>query len=199
MKKTLLLINSSGRHEDSVTRQMAQQVIEEIDNSTESINLIERDIANGIPFVDDAWIDANFTPEENRNQLQMNKLSYSDNLVDEIQQADYLVIGSPIYNFSIPAVLKAWVDQIARARLTFKYTEKGPVGLMTGKKAFLVMASGGVPIESGLDFATPYLKQALRFIGIEDVTVIDSNQIKEETQLIELINESMTQTGANHA
>jgi FMN-dependent NADH-azoreductase len=82
----------------------------------------------------------------------------------------------PIYNFGIPAALKAWVDLIARARLTFRYTENGPVGLLKGKKAFLVVASGGVGVDSAVDFATPYMRQALRFVGITDVEVIAADR-----------------------
>ncbi len=181
MNKTLLTINSSGRKTNSLTRNMVSQVINYIQKNHESISVINRDVVSGIPFVDESWIDANFTPDENLKQKQIDRLKQSSDLVNEIEQAYILVIGSPIYNFSIPAVLKAWVDQIARARLTFKYTELGPVGLMTGKKAILVMASGGVPIGSELDFATPYLKQVMKFIGITDVTVIDANHTDSDT------------------
>lgn len=181
MNKTLLTINSSGRKTNSLTRNMVSQVINHIQKNHESISVINRDVASGVPFVDESWIDANFTPDENRKQKQIDRLKQSSDLVNEIEQADILVIGSPIYNFSIPAVLKAWVDQIARARLTFKYTDLGPIGLMTGKKAILVMASGGVPIGSELDFATPYLKQVMKFIGITDVTVIDANHTELDT------------------
>ncbi|VAW45237.1 FMN-dependent NADH-azoreductase [hydrothermal vent metagenome] len=179
MNKTLLTINSSGRKTDSITRGMVEKVTAYINSTHDKLTMIEQDLTSGIPFVDESWIGANFTPDENRNQIQVDRLQQSNELVAEIKQADYLVIGSPIYNFSIPAVLKAWIDQIARAGLTFKYTEQGPVGLVTGKKAILVMASGGVPIESELDFATPYLKQLLKFIGITDVTVIDANNHNE--------------------
>lgn len=181
MKPTLLTINSSGRQTESLTRGMVAQVIEYIKKQHNQATVIERDVATGIPFINESWITANFTADEERTQDHLMRLKASNDLVDEIIQADYLVIGSPIYNFSIPAVLKAWVDQIARARLTFKYTETGPVGLMTGKKAILVMASGGVPIGSAMDFATPYLKQVMNFIGISDVTVIDANTATVET------------------
>ncbi|TDR16860.1 FMN-dependent NADH-azoreductase [Marinicella litoralis] len=181
MKKTLLTINSSGRQTDSITRKMVEKVREHINLTHSHITVIDRDLSSGMPYIDESWINANFTPDENRNTAHLIRLQQSDELVGEIKQADYIVIGSPIYNFSIPAVLKAWIDQIARARLTFKYTEQGPVGLMTGKKAILVMASGGVPIESTLDFATPYLKQLLSFIGITDVTVIDANYHEKMT------------------
>ena len=77
-----------------------------------------------------------------------------------------------MYNFGIPSVLKAWIDQVARARITFRYTENGPEGLLKGKKAFVIVPSGGVPVGSEVDFATPYLRHALAFIGITDVEFI---------------------------
>lgn len=186
MNKTLLTINSSGRQTDSVTRGVVAQVSQHLKRMNHNLAEIERDLIAGVPFIDESWIGANFTADEDRNPLQNDRLQHSNALVAEIQQADVMVIGSPVYNFSVPAVLKAWVDQIARAGLTFKYTDQGPVGLMTGKQAILVMASGGVPIESELDFATPYLKQVLRFMGVNDVTVIDANQINDDL-LIELL------------
>ncbi len=198
MNKTLLTINSSGRHTDSVTRNMVAKVSQQLKHMNDNLDEIERDLITGIPFIDESWIGANFTADEDRSPMQVNRLQQSNDLVAEIQQADFIVIGSPIYNFSVPAVLKAWVDQIARARLTFKYTDQGPIGLMTGKQAILVMASGGVPIESELDFATPYLKQVLRFIGVNDVTVIDANQVDED-MLTELLTSFSLQNNHNTA
>jgi FMN-dependent NADH-azoreductase len=87
-----------------------------------------------------------------------------------------IVIGVPVYNFGVPAALKAWVDMIARARSTFRYSDQGPVGLLQGKKVFLVVASGGVAVDSDIDFATPYMRQALRFLGITDIDVIAADQ-----------------------
>jgi FMN-dependent NADH-azoreductase len=180
MNKTLLTVNSSGRHTGSLTRSMVTKVSEYINVMHNNLIQIDRDLISGMPFIDESWIAANFTTAEDRNAIQIDRLQQSTDLVEEVKRADYIIIGSPIYNFSMPAVLKAWVDQIARARLTFKYTDQGPVGLLTNKKAILVMASGGVPIESKLDFATPYLKQVLSFIGITDVTVIDTNNINKD-------------------
>ncbi len=179
MTTHILHINSSGRSQDSVTRNVSTQVIEHLSSTMNDINLTERDLAPGVPFINENWIGANFTPAAERLPVQNEFLSDSHALVEEIEQADVMVIASPIYNFSVPAVLKAWIDQIARAQLTFKYTEQGPVGLMTGKRAILVMASGGVPIGSDLDFATPYLQQIMRFIGIDDITVVDANQANQ--------------------
>ncbi len=87
-----------------------------------------------------------------------------------------IVIGAPIYNFGVPATLKAWIDQIARARLTFRYTENGPQGLLTGKKAYILAATGGTEVGSAIDFATPWLKFVLGFIGITDVEVIAADR-----------------------
>lgn len=175
MSRTVLHINSSGRIKDSVTRQVSDEVLKHLQNQHQELSINHHDLVDGEDFVTADWIQANFTPEEERSTAQTQVLAHSSALVAQIQQADYVLIASPIYNFSIPAALKAWVDQIARARLTFKYTENGPVGLIQNKKAILVMASGGVPIGSELDFATPYLKQIMRFIGIDDITVIDAN------------------------
>ncbi len=174
-QQKLLHINSSGRYQGSVTRQISDSVITQLQKSDSQLEVIHRDLSAGLPFVDEPWIEANFTATEERSIDQKETLGFSDSLVAELQHANHIVIASPIYNFSIPAVLKAWVDQIARANLTFYYTDKGPVGLLENKKATLVMASGGVPIESEMDLATPYLKQALAFTGISDVTVIDAS------------------------
>lgn len=172
-KITLLKINASSRYQDSVTRQLTDEVVS---NITENLNaeVIDRDLAKGLPFIDEQWVNANFTPEESRTAEQLDVLSFSDHLVSELQQADHIVIGVPIYNFSIPAVLKAWVDLIARARLTFQYTETGVEGLLKNKKVTLVMASGGVVIGSEMDFASSYLKQVLGFVGLSDITIIDA-------------------------
>ena len=172
----LLRVDSSGRYEGSSTRALTDSLIEALASGVGPLDVTRRDLAKGMPHVDESWIQANFTDAEERSDEQIERLQFSDNLVTEIQTADIVVIGVPIYNFGIPAKLKAWVDMIARARLTFRYTENGPEGLMKGKKAYLVVASGGVAVDSELDFATPYMRQALRFIGITDIEVIGAEQ-----------------------
>ena len=104
-------------------------------------------------------------------------LAESDTLVAELEAADVLVIGTPIYNFAIPAALKAWFDQVARPRVTFRYTEDGSVGLLGGKKAYIVVASGGVPVGSPVDFATPYIRHMLGFLGISDVEIVAADSL----------------------
>lgn len=168
----VLRIDASMRHEGSTTRALTDRVIERLAPET----VVVRDLAEGVEFVDADWIGANFTDPAERSAAQADRLTGSDALIAEIRAADTLVIGVPIYNFSMPAALKAWIDQICRARETFRYTEDGPVGLLEGKRAIVVVASGGVPVDSPADFMTPYLRHALGFVGIHDVRVIAADR-----------------------
>jgi FMN-dependent NADH-azoreductase len=178
-EKTLqvLSINSSGRQAGSVTRELSEDLISALEDRYQSIALTRRDVGSGLPLVDTAWIDANFTPHENRTKRHFDTLALSDELVEELKRADVIVVGVPVYNFSISAALKAWIDMICRVRLTFRYTENGPVGLLEGKTAYLVVATGGVTVGSPMDFATPYLRHALAFLGITDVKVIAADRV----------------------
>lgn len=184
---TILHVNASSRYDGSLTRQISEVVRNELKAAKPELMIYERDVAVGLPFVDEAWINANFTPEEHRTDEDKAVLALSDSLVQELKTAEHIIIASPIYNFNIPAALKAWVDLIARARLTFQYTDNGPQGLLFGKKATLVMASGGVPIGSEADFATKYLKQVLAFVGITDVQVIDATKVDLSKPLMKTI------------
>jgi FMN-dependent NADH-azoreductase len=175
----VLEVSASGRRDGSVSRMLTQDIVDALEQRSGSIELTRRDLSTGIPLVDAAWIAANFAPAASRTAEQRAALATSDALVAELRAADAIVVGSPIYNFGIPAALKAWIDMIARARLTFRYTDSGPEGLLRGKKAYLVIASGGVPVDGPLDFATPYLRQALRFVGITDVEVVAADQLNK--------------------
>ncbi|MDH4055467.1 MAG: NAD(P)H-dependent oxidoreductase [Gammaproteobacteria bacterium] len=178
----ILEISASGRHKGSVSRDLSENLVAALEDRYGAVRLKRRDLATGVPFVDEAWIEANFTPDEERSARHRETLAYSDELVNELKEADVLVLGVPVYNFSIPAALKAWIDMVARARLTFRYTENGPRGLLTGKKAYLVVATGGVPVGSAVDFATPYLRHALSFIGITDVEVIAADRLNSDRE-----------------
>ena len=178
----ILEVAASGRNDGSVSRMLSGDLIGALEGRHGTVELTRRDLNKGMPFVDDAWINANFTAPEERSAEQRSALAESDALVAELKAADVLVIGSPIYNFGVPAALKAWIDMVARARLTFRYTENGPKGLLEGKKAYLVIASGGVPVDSALDFATPYLRHALAFIGITDIEVIAADQLNSKAE-----------------
>jgi FMN-dependent NADH-azoreductase len=168
MIHTVLNIQASARHDGSVTRQLSDKILTEI----AADQTITRDLATGLPLLDAAWLAANFTLADDRTDVLCETLTLSDSLITEIKQADTIVIGSPVYNFSVPAVLKAWIDQIARVGVTFKYTPDGPVGLLSGKRAIIVIASGGTSVGSDIDYASGYLKHIMGFIGITDVTII---------------------------
>ncbi|MCH8099833.1 MAG: NAD(P)H-dependent oxidoreductase [Proteobacteria bacterium] len=181
-RKQILKISSSGRIEGSTSRALSRDLISALEDRYGDIDVVDRDLATGVPVVDEAWIEANFTPEESRTEQHRKTLAYSDTLIAELQNADVLVIGVSMYNFSITATLKAWIDMIARARLTFRYTENGPQGLLSGKKAYLVVATGGVPVGSPMDFATPYLRHALAFVGITDVEIVAADRLNSEAE-----------------
>lgn len=172
----ILRIDSSAKQADSVTRELADLLIRRL-GENQAIEVIGRDVSQGLPFLDGNWVAANFTAPEARDADKQAVLALSDALVREVQHADVLVIGVPIYNFGVPSTLKAWIDLIARARLTFQYTEQGPQGLLANKKAYLVVASGGMQVGGAIDFATPWLKHVLDFIGITDVEVIAAERL----------------------
>lgn len=173
MAKTILHIDSSARRVNSTTRDLSDRVVKQLG----AYRIIRRDLATPLPLLTEDWIAANFTPADQRDDLQRDRLALSDELVSELQEADTIVIGLPIYNFSVPAAFKAWIDLVARAGLTFSYTENGPKGLLEGKRAILAIASGGVPVGSEADFATNYARHVLGFIGIHDVDVIAADQM----------------------
>ena len=175
-ERTLLKIDASGRREGSLSRALGTRLADGLVDAGAVDRIVARDLLDGVELVDPDWIGANFTPADDRSDAQRARLAGSDALVDELVAADALVIGCPIYNFGPPAALKAWIDQIARARRTFAYTEAGPRGLLEGKRAYLIVTSGGTAADSPIDFATPYLRHALGFVGIDDVTVIAADR-----------------------
>jgi len=172
----ILRIDASARKHGSISRELADLYIDQIAEQR-AVRVETRDTSDGLPLVTQDWITANFTPEEDRTPDDRAALAMSDRLVDELKRNELLVISTPIYNFGVPAALKLWVDQVARAGLTFRYTENGPVGLLEGKRAVILLASGGTKVGSDIDFATPYLRHVLGFIGITDVEIIAADQL----------------------
>lgn len=174
--RTLLKLNASARYEGSRSRALVDELVARlIDAET---RVIERDLAVDAPaFVSEPWIQANFTAKDARTDAQRAVLAESDALVAELKAADAVVIGAPIYNFGVPAALKAWVDQVARARETFRYGENGPVGLLEGTTAYVVITSGGTEAGSATDFASGYLRHVLGFMGIQDVRFLAADQL----------------------
>lgn len=173
----LLRINSSIRGTNSVSRDLADGVVSALEDRHGSLDIVTRDLGQGVPLIDGAWVGANFTDPAQRTNSHREVLSFSDTLIDELRDADVLVIAAPIYNFSVAAGLKAYIDLISRARETFRYSEEGPVGLLTGKKAYIVVSSGGTEVGSDIDFATGYLRHVLGFVGIDDVTFIAADRL----------------------
>lgn len=165
---TVLHISASGNRDGSVSRAATAQILQTLS----ATKVIDRDLAKTpLPQVDETWIKTRLVPESNRSKEEAAVLGLSYRLIEEIKAADIIVIGTPIYNFGLPAALKAWIDLIALPKVTFAYTENGPVGLLEGKKAIVAVASGGLPVGAPLDFATPHIEQVLRFIGIDDIAV----------------------------
>ncbi|UWP89663.1 FMN-dependent NADH-azoreductase [Aliiroseovarius crassostreae] len=163
----ILRIDSSARTEGSVSRQLADRFMARLTG-----DVTHRDLANGLPHLDAVWTGATFTPVDARSEEQTAALALSDELLSEVQAADTIVISTPIYNFTIPSTLKTWLDHLARAGVSFRYTENGPEGLLGGKRVVVVLASGGVPVGAPVDFATPYLKHMFGFLGITDVEFV---------------------------
>ncbi|MEM9249055.1 MAG: NAD(P)H-dependent oxidoreductase [Pseudomonadota bacterium] len=179
MAQTLLRIDASARRDGSVSRELTDRIVTRLNPAS----VVTRDLAvTPVPQIDEAWIGANFTPADTRTEAQRDTLSLSDTLVAEVQAADTLVIGLPIYNFGVPAALKAWIDQVARAGLTFRYSPDGPVGLLDGKRAIVAVASGGTKAGSDIDFATGYIRHVLGFIGITDVAFVTADALMADAE-----------------
>ncbi|NIZ62536.1 FMN-dependent NADH-azoreductase [Sedimentitalea sp. CY04] len=173
MTQTVLHIDASARTQGSTSRGLSAKIIERLNADT----VIRRDLTSALPHVTEDWINANFTPADDRDAAQRDLLGLSDQLVEEAKAADTLVIGVPIYNFAVPASLKAWIDLMARVGLTFSYTENGPEGLLKGKRAIIAVASGGTQVGSDIDFATGYLRHIMGFIGITDVQFVAADAL----------------------
>src|SRR5690606_32200880 len=162
----ILRIDASARQSGSTTRRLADQLEARLVEQHYGATVTRRDLGLTPPaFLTEHWVGANFTDEAERSDEQKALLAGSEELIAEIEAADTIVITAPIYKLAIPATLKAWIDQVTRARRTFRYTEAGPEGLLKGKRAYIVFASGGVPLGSQVDFASGYLRHILGFIG----------------------------------
>lgn len=173
-KKQILRLDASASINTSNSKKLGDELIDRLLALHPDAIVRQRDLNQDIGFIDENWVVANFTPVDQRSEAQHQRLAFSDKLIDEIKQADFIVLTTPMYNFGIPATLKAWIDLISRAGVTFRYTADGPVGLIKGKHVDIVITTGGVPLQSPVDFVTGYLKQVFRFIGIEDINIISA-------------------------
>jgi len=174
----ILHIDASSRSSDSVSRKLSQAIVEQLSSGDTELNY--RDVSSGLPYVDEAMIGAYYTPKDQRSDEQNKLIELSDQIVSELMTSNTIVIGVPMYNFGPPASLKAWADLAARVGETFKYTDTGPVGLLENKKAYISIATGGAEINSPVDFLTPWLKQFLGFIGIDNIEIIKAEALNRK-------------------
>ena len=167
----ILHIKSSVFNGNGQSSQLANEFVAQLRDQNPAAEVVGRDlVAEAVPHLDGARAGAFFAKPEERTAEQSAVVAYSDRLIAELRNADVLVLGLPMYNFGIPSQLKAWFDHVARAGETFKYTDKGAVGLVTGKKAYVFATRGGVYGEQ--DFQTQFVRQFLGFIGITEVEFV---------------------------
>ncbi|MGB0843874.1 MAG: FMN-dependent NADH-azoreductase [Alphaproteobacteria bacterium] len=179
----VLVLNSSSRTKESVSRQLVGLMLDKLRAENPVARVIERNLSKALPLIDEEWVEANFTKKQALNDRQKQVLAFSDALITELDQADILVFGVPLYNFSVPASLKLWIDLVCRAGVTFRYLSGGNVeGLLQNKQAFVMMTSGGVPLGSVEDHATPLMRDVLGLIGIEQVNFISVSGVPKNTE-----------------
>ena len=177
---TILYITASIRGEDSVSRSLGDKLVDRLAKQQDA-SIVRRDLAkNDIPYIDAERFAANLAPYAERSPEQHDLAKIADELIEELQKADTVVFSVPVYNFTVPATVKAWADLVARAGTTFRYTDTGPEGLLTGKKVYITAASGGTAMGSEVDFMSPWLKFFLGFLGMKDVQLVAADGIMGE-------------------
>jgi FMN-dependent NADH-azoreductase len=184
---TLLHVDSSPLYGHSVSRELTAVFVNEWKVAHPDGRVIERDLnSTVIPPMDAAWVAAVYTPEESRTPEQKGVLSLSDSLLAELEQADEYVIGVPMHNFGVPSVLKLWIDQIVRVGKTFSYADGVPKGLIIGKKATFIIATGGIYDAqtqlASFNFVEPYLRSVFGFLGLTDTTFLTAGGTKALNQ-----------------
>lgn len=172
----ILHLITSPRKSQSYSAQLGNAIVEKLTAAHPGSTVVVRNLAEApFPHLEEAHIQSFFTPDEARTPEQISAIAHSDEAIAELQAADYVVIGAPMYNFSITSNLKSWLDHIARRGKTFNYGANGPEGLIKGKKVYLAISTGGVYSEGAMkvyDFTENYLRTVLGFMGMTDVTVV---------------------------
>lgn len=176
----ILRLDASASPAESNSRRLGDQLLERITGHNSDIETRQRDLNHNARFIDADWIAANLSASDTRSDAAQQRLAHSDELIAELQWADHILITTPMYNFSVPATVKAWIDQVCRAGITFRYTENGPAGLLSGKRADIVITTGGAALGSAVDFASGYLRQVLGFIGIDEVDIIGADRMNQD-------------------
>jgi FMN-dependent NADH-azoreductase len=169
----ILQINSSARTEGSHSTRLANVLVARVRADNPLATLTVRDLSRTPhPALDEATLQALFTPADQRTPVQAARVAQDDALIAELQAADVVVLGVPMYNFGVPAQLKNWIDGISRAQVTFRYTAKGPEGLLKGKKVYVALTRGGLYRNTPNDTQVPYLQTILSFLGMTDVQFV---------------------------
>jgi FMN-dependent NADH-azoreductase len=169
----ILQINASARSVGANSTRLADAITARLSAQHPAAVVELRDLASAPhPVLDEPALGALFTPAEQRTPEQAARVALDDALIAQVQSADAIVLGVPMYNFGVPVQLKTWIDAIARVGVTFRYTEKGPEGLLKGKKVYVALARGGLYRDTPADSQTPYLKNVLAFLGMTDVEFI---------------------------
>jgi len=177
----LLHIDASPRTVRSVTRKLSSGFIQALRLKYPGLRVTHHDVGHHPPpFISDAWVGAAFSPADQHDPAMKGVLHYSDELVNELLNCDTLLIASPMHNFTVSASLKAWIDQVVRAGMTFKINESGDVEpLVLGKKALVITSRGGYVAGTDYDFQETYLRKILNFIGIRDITFIHAEGVNQ--------------------
>ncbi len=169
----ILQINASARTEGANSTRLADAITARLKSHHPEAVVEVRDLArNPHPVLDESALGALFTPPDQRSAGQAARVALDDALIAQVQSADAVVIGVPMYNFGVPVQLKAWIDALARAGVTFRYTAGGPEGLLVGKKVYLALARGGIYRDTPADSQVPYLKAVLGFLGMTDIDLV---------------------------
>ena len=169
----ILQINASARREGANSTRVATTITARLQAANPGAKVTLRDLAvTPHPVLDEAALGALFTSADQRSSEQAARVALDDALIAEIQAHDTIVLGVPMYNFGVPVQLKSWIDAIARAGVTFRYTAAGPEGLLKGKKVYVALARGGLYRDTANDSQVPYLKSVLGFLGLSDVSFI---------------------------
>lgn len=176
----VLRLDASANPDESSSRKLGDHLVSRLQQADGELELRNRDLNQSPNLIDGDWIGANFTATDERSDAQRRRLEFSDTLIAELDWADQVVLTTPMYNFGVPAALKAWIDLVCRAGVTFRYTDNGPEGLLVGKRADIVITTGGAPLDSPVDFVSGYLRQVFGFIGISQVNIVGADQMNRD-------------------
>jgi FMN-dependent NADH-azoreductase len=180
--KRIFRLDASANPAESYSQKLGDYLIRQLKQANPAVEIRTRNLNHELSAIDSNWIAANFTAKEERSDDQTARLGFSDQLIAELNWADHIVLTTPMYNFGVPATLKAWIDLVCRAGITFRYGANGPEGLLNGKHVDIVITTGGAPLGSRVDFVSGYLRQVFAFIGIDDVSIIGADQMNVDAK-----------------